>query len=291
MSPRILNTGDTTDAGDAGDAVTEQTGVLRRLARNLLYDRAEADDAVQEAWLVALRKHPDRPLSVGAWLRGVVRNVSRQSVRQKARRSRREEASVSSEAAPAAVDAASRLELMRKVADAVEGLDEPYRETVIRRFFDDQKPAEIARTMGVPVETVRTRLKRATARMRVKLDADAFDERGERDSRGARLGALVSLAGRAPMAVVLGVGTAGGFAAMSTSISSIAGTGAVVMGKKGLAAVIVAALGTAGYFFHDAARWPSTVGSSSRASARGRGRGRRAPGEAASASRRPPRSR
>ena len=55
----------------------------------------------------------------------------------------------------------ARLETQRRVVDAVMALDEPYRTVVVYRYFDDLPPKEIAARLGVPVGTVKTRLKRA----------------------------------------------------------------------------------------------------------------------------------
>ena len=57
-------------------------------------------------------------------------------------------------------------------------LDEPYRTTVLLRFFEDLPPRRVAARMGVPVETVRSRVQRAVTQLRSRLDPDG-------DGRGA----------------------------------------------------------------------------------------------------------
>ena len=54
--------------------------------------------------------------------------------------------------------------------EAVQGLDEPYRAVVVHRFFDALTVAEIAALGGDPEDTVRTRIRRALARLRERLD-------------------------------------------------------------------------------------------------------------------------
>ena len=49
-------------------------------------------------------------------------------------------------------------------------MDEPYRSTVLLRFFGDQSLAQIARQQGVPLDTVKTRLRRAIEQLRERLD-------------------------------------------------------------------------------------------------------------------------
>jgi hypothetical protein len=52
----------------------------------------------------------------------------------------------------------------------VKELDEPWRTTIVLRFFERREPAEIARAQGVPVGTVRSRTSEALRRLRQRLD-------------------------------------------------------------------------------------------------------------------------
>ena len=60
------------------------------------------------------------------------------------------------------------------MAEAVFDLRDPYRATLHQRYYCDLSLRDIARNAGVPVETVRTRLRRALAILRARLDAE-FD--------------------------------------------------------------------------------------------------------------------
>ncbi len=150
---------------------------LRALARSLVFDEQRIDDIVQEAYLAALRQPPDgRGAGIRAWLAAVVRNAARQCVRTRERARRRDEATAKKEGSvrtPA--ETAERDELRRIVVDSVLALEPQYRDIVMQRFFEGLKPREIARHMGLPVETVRTRIRRALALLRVRL-ARHFDE-------------------------------------------------------------------------------------------------------------------
>ena len=55
---------------------------------------------------------------------------------------------------------------------AVSRLDEPYRETVMLRFYAELSLAEIAAETDRPIGTVKTHLFRGLARLRVALAAD-----------------------------------------------------------------------------------------------------------------------
>src|SRR5439155_19684950 len=68
---------------------------------------------------------------------------------------------------------AARAETVRAVGEAVASLPEPLRAVVLLRHYDALPPREIAARLGVPVETVYARLKRAHQRLRERLDGHA----------------------------------------------------------------------------------------------------------------------
>ena len=145
---------------------------LRRLARSLLYDSHRADDVVQEAWLAALRRERE-PAELGSWLAGTVRRLASNSRRGEARRIEHERRSARKEAQPGADELSARLEILRRMLDAVDRLEEPYRTTIGLRFFEELPPRMIAKRQELPVETVRTRIKRGLQQLRRELDYGA----------------------------------------------------------------------------------------------------------------------
>lgn len=175
-----------------------ETDALRRIARGVLFEPALAEDAVQEAWLAALRAPASGPPS-GGWLTQAVRRIARGMRREQSRRMRREHAAAASEAQPSAADSAARVELLRELLNALEALEEPYRTAVQLRLVDDLPPRAIAERLGVPVETARTRVKRGIEKLRARLDARHAQRRGE------FLAALAPLA--LPSGWKLGLGT------------------------------------------------------------------------------------
>src|SRR5262245_38796212 len=160
------------------EALLAHAGMLRRLARGLLFDPHAADDVVQETWLAALQDGPARGSSLRAWLASVARHLSFDVRRGRRRRKRRELAAARPEIMPSAAVVAERLEILRRLADAIESLDEPYRATVMLRYLDGLKPREVAQRMQVPVATVHTRLRRALAELRGRLDRSHGGDRG-----------------------------------------------------------------------------------------------------------------
>jgi RNA polymerase sigma-70 factor (ECF subfamily) len=164
---------------------------LRRLARGLLYDRSAAEDIVQEAWLAALRQSIDRD-GLGPWMFGAVRKLAIDKRRAEASRKHREQVVSRVEAQPGAADLLAQIEVLRRVLAAVERLDEPYRSAIGLRYFDDLAPREIARRQRLPVNTVRTHVRRGLEHLRRDLDGV-----GGADRR-TLMSALAPLAGPLP---------------------------------------------------------------------------------------------
>jgi protocatechuate 3,4-dioxygenase beta subunit len=97
--------------------------------------------------------------------------------RSERRRRARERASARAEELPSTLDLLQRLSLQKSLVARVEALDEPYRTTILLRFFEGLRPAEIAEHQGVPLATVKTRLRRGLERLRSQLGAGYGDDR------------------------------------------------------------------------------------------------------------------
>jgi len=166
------------------DAITVETllthsNFVRGLARALVGDPAIADDAVQQAWLEACERPPKDMRSPKGWLATVTRQAASKIRRSETRRRTREQRVARPELVPSAAEIAEREEARRRLMDAVVALDEPYREVIVLRFLEELPPREVARRLGVPVETARTRVKRGLEQLRGALDsAYGGDRRG-----------------------------------------------------------------------------------------------------------------
>ncbi|MFG0318843.1 MAG: RNA polymerase sigma factor, partial [Planctomycetota bacterium JB042] len=202
----------------------EHAGWLRALAVSLATEPSEAEDAVQETFLAALRDPPDASRSVRPWLREVLKNVLRQRKRTERRRASRElaTASPSSGELGAAAEVAAQSELFRGLAREVHMLDEPYRTAIVLRYLEEKSTPEIARQLDVPESTVRSRIERGRKRLRERLDGRYPDR-------------------RAWVALVLPADGSGGPAAPAAAASSGAGSIAgVVLGATAAAVVLTA---------------------------------------------------
>lgn len=166
------------------ESLLEQVGWVHELARRLVVDPGLREDVAQEALLVALERRP-AVLSPRAWLSRLVRNIAWEMNRSEGRR----RALARSAGEPRRLESPDQLaelaELQARLALSVTRLAEPYRSTVLQRYFRGRSAEEIARREGVPAATVRTRLKRALDQLR-----EEFREE-QRERRGAWLALLV----------------------------------------------------------------------------------------------------
>ena len=150
---------------------------MRAVALSILGPGPDADDAVQDAVLVALRRIRDvrDPAAVGAWLRMVVRNQCRGLLREARRLVPIDELAPYQD--PAA-DPGEFLELHSMqdwVWEAIEQLSPALRLPLVLRHFSAHVTAydHIAQVCGVPVGTVRSRLSQARAKLADALAATA----------------------------------------------------------------------------------------------------------------------
>jgi RNA polymerase sigma-70 factor (ECF subfamily) len=227
ISPVIMNG---TSPSISVETLLSHQAWVRALARSLVRDPAAAEDLGQEAMLAALRTPPRDGIAVRAWFRRVLRNRLLNRVRSRARRASREVAAARPEAGPPLEPSIERVERHRQVVNLVLDLPGPFRETVVLRFFDNLTTREIGERLGVPGSTVRSRLTRALAMLRERLD----EEHG--GSRGAGCVALLPLLSDRPIAGAVG-STAlgpGGAVIMGTNLKILVAALALVFLLAGL---------------------------------------------------------
>jgi RNA polymerase sigma-70 factor (ECF subfamily) len=146
---------------------------VRRMAVQLMQDDATADDVTQEVYLKALAAGPDSGGSLRAWLRTLVRRLVADLRRGSARRARREALASKPESTGPESLLLEREEVRRRLIAAVMDLGPPRSTVVLLRYFEDAPPRVIAARLGMPVNTVRTHLKRSLASLRETLGAQS----------------------------------------------------------------------------------------------------------------------
>ena len=155
----------------SAEEVLAEFAWVRRLSRRLCLDAASADDLTQEVLLAGIVQPPRGGIPVRRWLAGIARNKARMASRGAARRAYHERSVTEPDVKPGTPELLERLEEHRRVADAVRGLKEPYRTTLLQRYVEDLTPTQIAARTGEPVSSVKTRLSRGLALLREELES------------------------------------------------------------------------------------------------------------------------
>ncbi|MBR3503262.1 MAG: RNA polymerase sigma factor [Clostridia bacterium] len=151
--------------------VEAMQGALWRVAYGLLLNRADCADAVQEALLRAWEKRGSlrEEAYFETWLTRILINECYSMLRR-----RRAALPLDGVPEPAAPPDADPI-----LHDAIARLDVKLRLPVVLRYMEGYGVNEIARTLRVPPGTVKTRLARARALLRLQL-SDEPTEGGNR---------------------------------------------------------------------------------------------------------------
>jgi RNA polymerase sigma-70 factor (ECF subfamily) len=180
-------------------------GKLFRVARAILKDDAEAEDALQEAYLDAYR-HIDEfrgEARLGTWLTRIVINQALMRLRKhrgdrvvvpfedgRAPEPDPAEADVADEHTESPPAATLRAEIRRALERRIDELPMAFRTVFVMREVEDMTVEETAECLSIPPATVRTRLFRARALLREALardmdmaTVDVFSFAGERCDR------------------------------------------------------------------------------------------------------------
>lgn len=159
------------DRGAFGELVARYADQARRVARAVLRDPDDADDAAQDAFLGALVKlgQYDASRPFGPWLMRIVANAA--ADRGRRRRVRRaeplDEGLVAGGQRPDAV--AEREVLGERLRQALAELPERRRMAVVLFDVEGYSHAEIAGILGMPEGTVRSEVFHARRRLRTLL--------------------------------------------------------------------------------------------------------------------------
>ena len=153
---------------------------LVRLARLFVDDRDAAEDLVQEAFL-RLARHAGRIDTADrapAYLRSIVLNLARDHNRR-GLVSLRHHASAGREldVGDDVADVLARSDEHRRVVEAVRGLPRRQRDCVTLRYFEQLSIDDVAATLGVSPNSVKTHLRRALDALGHVLDRQTMERR------------------------------------------------------------------------------------------------------------------
>jgi RNA polymerase sigma-70 factor, ECF subfamily len=164
-----------------------QNRVYRYLLR-LVRQPAEAEDLFQQTWLrvAAKIRSYDPSRSFDAWLFALARNLAFDHLRRIRpssldESSRDDSADVAMISQLASADQGPLDQLLTRerashLARALESLTVTYREVLSLRFEEEMKLEEIADVLGVPLSTVKSRLRRSLVQLRGILESSSGNE-------------------------------------------------------------------------------------------------------------------
>jgi RNA polymerase sigma-70 factor, ECF subfamily len=145
-------------------------GVARRILRELDL----ADDAVQQALVIAWRELPRlrEPDRFEAWLTRILVRICYEASRA-SRRATVHLVSLDGAVEPVSADPAVSIAQRDQLERAFSRLPPEQRAILVLRHYLGLEPTEIAETLGIPAGTARSRLHYAHREMRAALEADA----------------------------------------------------------------------------------------------------------------------
>ena len=177
------------DATSLGLLLERHRAPMYALALRMLGRGPEAQDAVHDVFLVALRRIDQLrdPEAVGGWLRAILHNACMSRLRKSRLELLTDEASSYAERRahePSAEEAIDRLAMREWVWTALSELPEVLRVTAMLRYFGSYASyEEISAILDVPVGTVRSRLNQ----VKVKLAEALLETAGLEHTEARRL--------------------------------------------------------------------------------------------------------
>lgn len=153
---------------------------LYRYLLRMVREPATAEDLFQQTWLRVVEKirsyNPQR--SFEAWLFSVARNLAIDYLRRYKPESLDEPTATGetrveriSAGGPTALETVLARERSSRLVEVLGELPAMYREVLSLRFEEEMKLEEIAEVQGMPLSTVKTRLRRSLAQLRQRLQA------------------------------------------------------------------------------------------------------------------------
>jgi RNA polymerase sigma-70 factor (ECF subfamily) len=161
---------------------------LYRYLLRLVREPSAADDLFQQTWLRVMEKigRYDARRNFESWLFSVAHNLAIDAWRGKSGESLDDAGDAGDSGEPAAArlqsgdpDALERLldfERGAVLAACIQELPAIHREVLTLRFEEDMKLEEIAEVAGIPLSTVKSRLRRALEGLRAAMDARSAGE-------------------------------------------------------------------------------------------------------------------
>lgn len=150
------------------ELVTRHAQTVFRYAYRLSGSMVDAEDLTQETFLLAAKNidQLENPIRAQGWLLAITRNAF---LRQRRVHQVALVEDMAATAVESAVESDGADEELLQIA--IQSLPEEQRVMILMFYFEDMSYKEIAEQLGIPIGTVMSRLSRAKAALRKKLDA------------------------------------------------------------------------------------------------------------------------
>lgn len=167
---------------------------LYRYLVRLVADAALAEDILQDTWLRVVERldHYDAARPFLVWVFAIARHRAIDTMRQHARLTQKlgrpaephqndqgehlDPLEQVASGEPSPLERLAARELEQRVEQAFAVLPSHYREALTLRFHEDLAMEEIARLLGLPLSTVKTRVQRGLLLLRQRAEALALNE-------------------------------------------------------------------------------------------------------------------
>jgi RNA polymerase sigma factor (sigma-70 family) len=157
--------------------VSSYEQLVRRFERKLFFyalrivrHEDDAKDAVQEAFIHVYEhiERFDRSRSFSAYVYSITHNEAITIIRKRKHTESLDTVSVAGDVL-SPIDKIIAQASREEIARAVDSLEPKYRDVVRLYYFDDLSYEEIAQTLHIPINTVRTNLKRGKMRLKDRI--------------------------------------------------------------------------------------------------------------------------
>jgi RNA polymerase sigma-70 factor (ECF subfamily) len=165
--------------GDDGafEAVYERlSGPVYGVILAVVRDRAQAEEVAQEVflelWRPAFRYDPSKGSATG-WALAIARHRAIDRIRSTAAASARERRTATAPPLDQVSDAASGAADRDRLREWLTSLSDPQREAIMLAFYGEHTYAEVAGLLGVPLGTLKARIRDGLARLRAGMQSGA----------------------------------------------------------------------------------------------------------------------
>lgn len=154
--------------------VIEQIDYVARTLARLGVHACDLEDLTQEVLIVALRRaeifDPSRRLE--PWLFGIARNVARdfrRLARHRVEARDPDAVALRVDAGGSPADLTAQRRRVHALRAAIAGLEDPLQELVVLHDLEELPMADVAASLGIPIDTAYARLRRGRAAVRARL--------------------------------------------------------------------------------------------------------------------------